>query len=318
MIAFGPVPSRRLGYSLGINHIPVKHCTYACVYCQVGRTSHMGLRRQTFYPVSQIVHEVETKISKYSKSGNEINYLTLVPDGEPTLDLNLGKLIEKLKQFRIPIAVISNASLIDRIDIQDELLLADWVSLKVDSVVEPVWRKINRPNLQLNLENILTGILAFRNRYKGEVVTETMLVAGVNDDESVTHQLCDFLLNLQPFKSYLSIPTRPPAQAWATPPSLESLSKIIKFCYDQVPFIDLLFESEVGEFASTGNLKEDILGITAVHPIREEALRDMIARTNGTWLALEELLTSGQLGCILYLHEKVYLRNFQHSSNAKT
>ena len=122
MIAFGPVPSRRLGYSLGINNIPAKYCTYSCVYCQVGRTTHMTLDRQEFYPVDQILAEVGQKVTEVAQAGKKIDYLTLVPDGEPTLDLNLGKVISGLKQFEIPVAVISNASLIDQIDVQDELM----------------------------------------------------------------------------------------------------------------------------------------------------------------------------------------------------
>jgi wyosine [tRNA(Phe)-imidazoG37] synthetase (radical SAM superfamily) len=200
MIAFGPVPSRRLGFSLGINHVPAKHCTYSCVYCQVGRTAHMDLKRREFYPVDQILASVDRKIAKCAQVGKEINYLTLVPDGEPTLDLNLGKLIEGLKQFRIPIAVISNASLIDRLDVQEDLLQADWVSLKVDSVDEQVWKAINRPYRHIFLSNILDGMCTFRKKYCGELVTESMLVAGLNDSEKTTLQLCGFLLELQPLR----------------------------------------------------------------------------------------------------------------------
>ena len=291
-IVFGPVPSRRLGYSLGINHIPSKYCPYSCVYCQVGRTTHMSFERQEFYPVDQILADVERKVVECAQVGKEIEYLTLVPDGEPTLDLNLGKIIGRLKQFRIPIAVISNASLINRLDVQEELLQADWVSLKVDSVDETMWRKINRPHRQLSLPDILDGMLIFQKKYHGELVTESMLVAGLNDNENTTRELCDFLLELQPFKSYLSIPTRPPAEPGITAPSPDSLQQIIKICSAKIPFMNLLFETEVGEFISTGDLAEDILSITAVHPLREEALRTMVSMAGGTWSVVEELIAA--------------------------
>jgi len=311
MIAFGPVPSRRLGYSLGINHVPPKHCTYSCVYCQVGRTTHMSLNRQAFYPVDQILADVERKIAECAQMGKEIEYLTLVPDGEPTLDLNLGKLIAALKQFEIPIAVISNSSLIDRLDVQEELLQADWVSLKVDSVDENTWRKINRPHRNLFFPHILEGMLTFQQKYRGELVTESMLVGGLNDNKKATRLLCDFLLELQPLKSYLSIPTRPPAEPGITPPSPDSLQQIITICSAQIPFMDLLFETEVGEFISTGDLAEDILSITAVHPLREEALRTMISMAGGTWSVVEELLATKEISSIDHRNERFFLRHFK-------
>ena len=311
MIAFGPVPSRRLGYSLGINHIPAKHCTYSCVYCQVGRTTHIHLDRQAFYPAELILAEVGQKVTEVAEAGKKIDYLTLVPDGEPTLDLNLGKIIGRLKQFGIPVAVISNASLIDQLDVQEELMQADWVSLKVDSVDESVWRKINRPHRHLSLSHILEGMLAFKQKFPGKLVTESMLVAGLNDSAKTTRQLCDFLLELQPSISYLSIPTRPPAEVEVTPPSPETLQEIIEICAERVPFVDLLFEAEVGDFVSTGNLKDDILSITAVHPLREEALRDMVSASGGTWQVVEDLLAGGKISSIRYRDERYFLHHFK-------
>jgi len=248
-----------------------------------------------------------------AEAGKKIDYLTLVPDGEPTLDLNLGKIIRELKQFGIPVAVISNASLIDRLDVQQELMEADWVSLKVDSVDEAVWRKINRPHRRLSLPIILEGMLAFKQKYPGKLVTESMLVAGLNDNERITRQLCGFLLELQPSVSYLSIPTRPPAEAEVTPPSPEALQEIIEICSEQVPFVELLFESEVGDFVSTGNLREDILSITAVHPLREEPLRAMVSAAGGTWQVVEDLLADGSILTILYRDERYFFRRFKKS-----
>lgn len=308
MIAFGPVPSRRLGYSLGINHVPAKHCSFSCVYCQVGKTTRMHIERKTFYPTDSILGDVERKITECLKIGKEIEYLTLVPDGEPTLDINLGKLIDNLIPFGIPIAVISNASLINRQDVQEELLRADWVSLKVDSVDEPIWRKINRPHHGLSLTHILNGMLSFRKIYHGELVTESMLVSGLNDNKMEARKLSSFLLELQPFKSYLSIPTRPPAEPWVTTPSPDALDEVLKVFSDRMPAMDLLFEDEVGEFSSTGDLTEDILGITAVHPLREKALKEMIVTAGGSWELVSDLLASGEICCINYRDENYYLR----------
>jgi wyosine [tRNA(Phe)-imidazoG37] synthetase (radical SAM superfamily) len=138
-----------------------------------------------------------------------------------------------------------------------------------------------------------------------------MLVAGLNDSETLTRQLCDFLFQLQPFIAYLSIPTRPPAEVEVTPPSPEALQEIIEICAERVPFVDLLFEAEVGDFVSTGNLSEDILSITAVHPLREEALRDMVTDVGETWQVVEDLLTTGRISSIRYRDERYFLRHFK-------
>jgi wyosine [tRNA(Phe)-imidazoG37] synthetase (radical SAM superfamily) len=315
-IAFGPVPSRRLGSSLGINHIPPKHCPYSCVYCQVGRTTTLETTRRDFYPLDRILQEVERKISDSVKLEQPIDYLTLVPDGEPTLDINLGKIIEGLEPFGIPIAVISNASLINRKEIQDALFQADWVSLKVDAVSETDWRRINRPYRRLSISSILTGIHNFRSRYHGELVTETMLVAGINDSDTAIQNLSAYLLELQPFISYLSIPTRPPAESWVKAPDADSLKKILAIISEKVSFVDLLFESEGSDFISTGNIIEDILSISAVHPIREEALRSMVTQAGAEWMIVEDLITSKKITCIQYREAHFYSRSLMDSNTS--
>lgn len=317
MIAFGPIPSRRLGCSLGINHIPPKHCTYSCIYCQVGRTTSLSISRRDFYPPDQIIAEVDKKISESKKIGQPIDYLTLVPDGEPTLDRNLGPLIRGLKKFGIPVAVISNASLITDEDVQDALFHADWLSMKVDALHEEEWRKINRPHRRLSLASILSGIIHFRNRYPGTLVTETMIISGINDGNNSIRDLSEFLLDLKPNKSYFSMPIRPPAESWVKPPSPASLQYLFDTISKLLPSVDFLFESETGNFSSSGNLAEDILGITAVHPLRESALRRMVEHAQGDWKVVEELVAADMISRILYREEPFYFRNFSIKNRPK-
>ena len=144
--SFGPVPSRRLGKSLGINNIPAKVCTYSCVYCQVGRTTAMPLDRRLFYPPEEIFRDVQGRLAKAKEASETVDYLTFVPDGEPTLDINLGKAIMLLKSLDVPVGVITNGSLLWRDDVREALGKADWVSLKIDAVQEGIWRQINRPH----------------------------------------------------------------------------------------------------------------------------------------------------------------------------
>ena len=128
MIAFGPVPSRRLGRSLGINNIPPKTCSYSCVYCQLGRPTKMQIERLGFYPPQRIFREVLRRVDEAWQTGEAIDYLTFVSDGEPTLDIRLGEAIDRLRPLGKKIAVISNASLLWRTDVRNDLTGADWVS----------------------------------------------------------------------------------------------------------------------------------------------------------------------------------------------
>ncbi len=312
MLTFGPIPSRRLGYSLGINHIPPKNCTYTCVYCQVGRTTNLSKQRRRFYRVEDVIAEVAEKIEQCHQSGLQIDTLSLVPDGEPTLDLSLAELLSALRGFGIRLAVISNASLIDQPDVRQALMNADWVSLKVDAVTEAVWRKVDRPNRYLSLPLILEGIKTFRVQFKGEMLTETMLVKGINDAEDDISALSDYLLELKPDKAYLAIPTRPPSESWVNMPELSQLTKILRVMADKkVDFLELLFEPEKLDFATSGNLSEAILSITAVHPLREDALRQILEKTGQNWQLVQSLLDEGKLHKTIYRGETFFKRVYK-------
>ncbi len=160
-IIYGPVPSRRLGRSLGINNIPPKTCSYSCLYCQLGNTIKMQVGRENFYEVEEVVQGVKEKVKQVKEKGEPIDYLSFVPDGEPTLDANLGKEIELLKPLGIKIAVLTNATLLWREEVRQDLQKADWVSLKVDAVSTEIWRRINRPQKSLKLKMILEGMVKF-------------------------------------------------------------------------------------------------------------------------------------------------------------
>jgi wyosine [tRNA(Phe)-imidazoG37] synthetase (radical SAM superfamily) len=316
MIAFGPVPSRRLGRSLGINNIPPKICTYSCVYCQVGRTLNMRVDRRVYYEREKVVGDVADKVARTREAGESIDYVTFVPDGEPTLDINLGREIVRLQPLGLPTAVISNASLIWRQDVREDLMGADWVSLKVDAVEEAVWRKINRPHGSLDLSSILEGVLAFAREYQGELVTETMLVVGVNEGERHLKALAGFLARLQPDRAYLSIPTRPPAEPWALPPDEQTVNRAYHILGKEVEQVEVLIGYEGNAFAFTGDVEEDLLSITAVHPMREDAVRAFLARAGATWAVVQRLVAQDQLVEAEYDGYHFYLRRFgEHSED---
>jgi wyosine [tRNA(Phe)-imidazoG37] synthetase (radical SAM superfamily) len=159
MIAFGPVPSRRMGKSLGINNIPAKNCSYSCIYCQVDKTSSLTSTRKEYYKPEDVFGDIQELLIKVKKNGEKIDYITFVPDGESTLDINLGNEIDLLKLLDYKVAVITNSSLITHQDVQNDLMKADYVSLKIDTTDKEIWKKINRPHKNLNLEAILESIV---------------------------------------------------------------------------------------------------------------------------------------------------------------
>ena len=180
-IVFGPIPSRRLGRSLGINNIPPKVCSYSCVYCQVGRTDTMTIKRKEFFSPAEIYSEVAKRVEQLKNANETIDYLSIVSEGEPTLDVNLGQLIKKLRKLDIDIAVITNSSLLWDEDVRSDLMNADLVSLKIDSVFPKIWKRIDRPHNTLDLHKIMEGIKSFAANYCGILLTETMLVKVTND-----------------------------------------------------------------------------------------------------------------------------------------
>lgn len=309
MIAFGPIPSRRLGLSLGINNIPTrKICSYSCVYCQVGITKKYSVTREPFYEPSLIAKEVEKHLAKL----NQIpDYLTFVANGEPTLDIKLGKSILALKKINIPIAVITNASLLSDRQVRADLLNADWVSVKIDSADEAAWKSINRPHIRVNFRLYVEGLLKFSEEYKGKLVSETMLVSGINDMPEVLSHTAELASQINPQIAYISIPTRPPAVSSVTPPNEMAINEAYQIFTEKGLNTELILGFEGTNTGFTGNAKEDILNICAVHPIREDTMNELLAKDNADYEVVESLIREDKVQQLLYKSMKFYLRKHQ-------
>ncbi len=312
-IPFGPIPSRRLGRSLGINNIPPKICTYSCIYCQVGKTYELTKDRKEFYQVEEIKEQVFKKISELKKQKERVDFLSFVPDGEPTLDINLGKEIELLKDTGIPVAVITNGSLINLPDVKKDLLKADWVSFKIDAVDEKIWKRVNRPHPGLSLKEILKGIVDFSNKYKGSLNTETMLIEGINTDKKHIKKIADFIATLKIDKAYISIPTRPTASKTASIPSEETINTAYGLFREKKLNVELLTGYSPIEFPAATNVWEEILDITSVHPLREEDVRNILDKGGESWEIIEKLLEEGEIKMVKFGKNKFFLRNFKRS-----
>ena len=275
----------------------------------------MQLRREEFYQPEKLVRDVKTRLAELKEKKESVDYMTFVPDGEPTLDINLGREIELLRPLGVKIAVITNASLIWDADVRNALAEADWVSLKVDAASEKIWRRINRPHRDLRLEAIMDGMVEFSTRFTGTLATETMLIRGINDGRDEVEGIADLLETLSPDKSYIAIPTRPPAERWVRPPDESSINMAYQTLSRGLS-TEYLIGYEGNSFASTGDPEEDLLSITSVHPMREEGVEELLRKANSGWEIVKSLVHESKLVELEYEGKMFYMRKLPGVSRA--
>lgn len=308
MILFGPIPSRRLGRSLGINNIPPKVCSYSCVYCQVGLTTQLSIEQKEFYTPMIIYTEVKDRLKELKINKEQIDYISFVPDGEPTLDINLYETIQLLQNFGIKIAVFTNSSLIWKKEVQAALNLADYVSVKIDSIEETTWKQINHPSLSLNLQKILDGILDFKEKYNGKLVTETMLIHGLNDNEDELIKIAHFIVKVEPEIAYLTIPTRPTPIKGIHSPEKEKTGSIFRIVKSIYPKTELLNAYEGNEFSIGSETEENLISIMAVHPMRKDAVENYLKKSSSNWNTVKKLVEENKIKEIYYDGNTFYKR----------
>ncbi|MBN2152940.1 MAG: radical SAM protein [Candidatus Lokiarchaeota archaeon] len=296
-LAYGPVPSRRLGRSLGINNIPAKHCPYSCVYCQVGKNTSHSPARRAFYDPDRVFEAVKEKVDVARSRGERVDYLAFVPDGEPTLDVNLGVEVASVKRLGVPVAVITNASILSQPGVPEGLKEVDLVSLKVDACTEKTWRKVNRPCKGLGLGTILEGITRFASSFGGSIITETMILDSIEYDGELGAIAAYIGAIPGVEKAYISTPTRPPMERWVGPTSpavLEAATDAFEAVLGNKR-VEVMNQYEGNAFSCTGKLEESLLDIVAVHPMREEAAVEFLAKGGAGPERLDALVTEGKL-----------------------
>ena len=308
MIVFGPIPSRRLGRSLGINNIPPKVCSYSCVYCQVGITDSMSVHRRNFFPPEEIFDEVKNRVSQLRDADENIDYLSFVPDGEPTLDINLGRTIEKLKTFAIRIAVITNSSLLWDDTVKRDLMHADWICVKIDTVNSRIWHRINRPHNQLDFSNIIKGIEEFASSYKGILCTETMLIREVNDNRQSINETAQLISRVNPARAFILTPVRPPAENWVKAPDKDDLNTAGRIFNSYGIKAELLASSDEVNFTYSSNVENELLSIIAVHPMKEDAIKEFLSKANSNWDLIEQLIENKKIKKIDYSGSSFFVK----------
>jgi len=221
---FGPVPSRRLGRSLGVDLVPYKTCTFDCIYCDLGRTTQKTILRQPFVSPEEIRRELELTLPILEKKPD---YITLSGSGEPTLNENMGEIIHLIKRITfIPLAVLTNGSLLFIEKIRKDLMEADVVLPTLDAVNPLTFECVNRPHLSLKIDEIVSGLIQFHNQYRGQVWLEIVFCRGFNDEMFEMTELKEVIEKIQPDKVQLNTPVRPPAENFAYPLTLKRLEEI--------------------------------------------------------------------------------------------
>jgi wyosine [tRNA(Phe)-imidazoG37] synthetase (radical SAM superfamily) len=305
MIVFGPLWSRRLGWSLGVNNIPPKRCSYSCVYCQVGRTKRRTTVRRKTVSADEVARMVADRAERCRQLGREIDYVTFVPSGEPTLDVGLGSSIRAVRDLGHRVAVLTNGSLLTRADVRADLMAADLVSVKVDAVGATGWRSVNRPANGLDLASIREAILHFSRRFEGSLLTETMVVDGVNDDEASFHRLAHFVASVDPSRAYLTTPTRVPATDVSAPDE-RTMARLFSILAGHVRSAGLLLGGYPLMLTEVEDASSDLAATVAVHPLSEESIDEFLKASGRDWTLVEQLVQNGELRTRRY-GSKLYL-----------
>lgn len=206
---YGPVPSWRLGRSLGVDIVPFKTCSFNCIYCETGRTTNLTLERKEYVSKTSVIEELKAFLSKRKN----INYITFSGSGEPTLNSRIGEMISEVKKLTdIPVAVVTNSSLLNREEVRRELREADVVLPSLDVVSQSLFESLNRPHPSLKIEEIIKGLIEFREEFKNKIWLEVLLVKGINDAPEEIRKLAEVIEKIKPDKVQLNTVIRPPAE----------------------------------------------------------------------------------------------------------
>ena len=265
---YGPVPSRRLGRSLGIDLVPHKICTYDCIYCQIGKTTKKALLRKEYIPKEEVLKEVKAFLSG---GDSPIDHFSLSGSGEPTLHSQIRLIIEGIKEMSsIPIAVITNGSLLYKEKVRKDLLRADIVLPSLDAVSSEVFMRINRPHRSISVEKVIGGMVEFRKVYKGQVWLEVLFCKGVNDTPEELQKMKEPIDRIQPDRIHLNTVVRPPSEQWAVPLGQREMEGIRAFFGEKASIISEFDRHPLSVVES--DMSEGILKILRRRPL---SLKDL-------------------------------------------
>jgi wyosine [tRNA(Phe)-imidazoG37] synthetase (radical SAM superfamily) len=300
---FGPVPSRRLGRSLGVDLVPYKTCTFDCIYCDLGRTTFKTTFRKSYVSTEEVQRELDLTLSSLEKKPD---YITLSGSGEPTLNQNIGEIIHTIKYWTsIPLAVLTNGSLLSIEEIRKELIEADVVLPSLDAISDVTFQCLNRPHPSLKIDEIILGLIQFRKQYRGQIWLEVVFCRGINDDKEEIERLKEVIERIQPDRVQLNTPVRPPAEEFAYPLTTTQLEEIREKLGDKTEIISE-FAAPLGE--EFNSVKDtEILNLIKRRPCTTEDISKALGlRIDEVVKYLDHLRKTGAVRYRMYEHRCYY------------
>ena len=291
---FGPVPSRRLGISLGVDLVPHKVCSLNCVYCEVGKTTNLTIERQEYIPLNDIL----TELKNYLDEKPDLDYITFSGAGEPLLHNGIGKVISFIKdnypQYKL--ALLTNSTLLYDKDVRNEILGIDLLLPSLDAVSEKVFKKLNRPNSKLDNNKIIEGLIEFRRSFKGIIWLEVFIVPGLNDNETELELLNKTIIDISPDQVQLNTLDRPGTESWIEPITKNRMEKIADFFKPLPVEIIAKFQSRNIIRSYQKDVEQQIIETIKRRPCTDKDLSEMLGiHINEINKYLSELLHEGSV-----------------------
>jgi len=289
---FGPVPSRRLGRSLGVDLVPYKHCPYDCLYCQIGRTTHLAVDRDEWVPLKNVVEQIRNRLDA------QPDYITLSGSGEPTLYSPIGELIAAIKAITdVPVAVLTNGSLLQNAQVRNALLQADLVAPSLDAGSEDAYQAVNRPHESLSFATMLEGLVAFRSEYTGQYWLEVLFLKGINDSDAEVERIGHCIGRIKPDRVQLNTVTRPPAESIAQPVPVDRLAQIAETLATHVDHVEIIADykrpDHPGQLTAGAG---DVLAMLARRPCSlDDIAAGLAIHRNEAVKYIQELTERGQI-----------------------
>jgi wyosine [tRNA(Phe)-imidazoG37] synthetase (radical SAM superfamily) len=308
-VVLGPVKSARFGNILEINNVNKKVCSYNCIYCPLGKADCCSITQDCFLTPYELHLLVRKKLEAIKQAGESIDYIVFSGNGEPTLDLGLSKEILLLREFGYKIAVFTNASLLWNYNVQENLMYADHVSIRIDTLNEETWQKMSRPHRRLNYELILDGIKSFTNKYHGTITTETTLVKNMNDNAKEIELLAGYLNSLKIKTAYFLKPKYPSISNYEVIPEINKLNALAAYISEKVNKSKILFGQKAEELTFTVDFENELLGLLSVQPVQMEALRNCI-KEQSSLAKLSMMIKNKQIRVVEYKGEDIIIGNY--------
>jgi len=290
---FGPVGSRRLGISLGIDPVPHKTCTLNCVYCECGKTTNLTLERKEYIPTDEILNE----LNEYLETSPDLDYITFSGSGEPTLHSRIGEIIDFLKRNypQYKIAVLTNGTLFYNKKLRDEIKNADLIIPSLDAASDELFRKINRPQRELDINKIMDGLIEFRKEFSGKMWLEIFIVPGLNDTDDQLQLLKRAIKKIKPGRIQLNILDRPGTEDWVIQAKKEALEKIALFLDAEI-IAEFKQRKKIRSFSR--DIEENIISTLRRRPCTARDLSEMLGiHLNEINKYLRVLIKNGKINC---------------------